>query len=736
MNRSTFGRKVIYLAIMVAMMIPLYWLGQPASGEGDRSKSGELAAMRSKYNIAAANLGEIDPSSETMKLTSLGMRGVAATILKNKAERFQTLHEWDRHRATVNNLVRLQPHFERVWEYEAHNLTYNVSKEFDDYRQRYEMVRQGSEFLIEGVRKNRKAPRLIWYTGWFYGAKIGMADEKRQFRRLFGEDTVGHQNLDAEGIAIESPEALGPNGKPDNWLVGRLWLEYGYDLVDNAGVEINRQTPLNFYETGPKWRLKHAEAIESEGILDDRARNAWQLGAESWSDFGNRSIETTSPFTIKLDSLDEMIAEREEKRQAFRALIPEIFDAERQRKYDALRDRFKDLLGQPDDELIAAQLEMKQNLLEDIQPDLDDLMNKVPSSKRLTAIGLIGEIDDLAKRIRKTRGSRDTINYPYWKTLAQAEQQDRMVKARRLVYEAEKFNAEARLDEAIESYEEAFEIWAGIFRDYPVLTIDDAAMDLFKSIRRYMVAIDSDELDEDFPLHDFTKLMIEGDGQIPAGLYAEVIAGRVDMDDVTGPAGNRDGSASEPSGAPEKEEPAAGQETPAPPTEAATGGETSEMKSEDPSPATGEVEKEASDPADEASKTAMEKSESGTEKSESGTEKPESGTEKPESGTEKSESGTEKPESGTDKPESGTEKSESGTEKSESGTEKSESGTEKSESGTEKPESGTEKPESGTEKPESGTEKPESGTEKPESGTEKSEGSAGSGNVDTDDDPS
>ena len=86
------------------------------------------------------------------------------------------------------------------------------------------MVREGTEFLTRGVRQNTNAPRLVWYTGWFYGQKLGMSDEKVQFRRLFSDDVLLHEALQAENIAVDSFDARGPLGKPDNWLVGRLWL--------------------------------------------------------------------------------------------------------------------------------------------------------------------------------------------------------------------------------------------------------------------------------------------------------------------------------------------------------------------------------------------------------------------------------------------------------------------------------------------------------------------------------
>ena len=180
---------------------------------------------------AGSDLGEISPASETMKLATLGLRGVAATLLWNRAHEISRAARMDRLKATLNNIALLQPHFEKVWEHQAHNLAYNVSIEFDDYRQRYEMVREGTEFLTRGVRQNREAPRLIWYTGWFYGSKMGTADERKQFRRLFSEDEQLHESLMKENIAVDSPEARGAVGYTRQ-LVGRppvaeLWIRSG-----------------------------------------------------------------------------------------------------------------------------------------------------------------------------------------------------------------------------------------------------------------------------------------------------------------------------------------------------------------------------------------------------------------------------------------------------------------------------------------------------------------------------
>jgi len=506
MTRSSgFRNKLIYLAVLIAMLIPLYLLGQPASG-GTGDAGGQLTQMRTKYNIAESELGDINPASETMKLATLGLRGVAATLLWNKAQTYTVNHEWDRLKATLNNIALLQPHYEKVWEFQSHNLSYNVSSQFDDYRQRYSMVREGIEFLTRGVEQNRKAPRLVWYTGWFYGQKIGMSDEKRQFRRLFSEDTPQHDALREQNIAIDSPEARGPDGRPDNWLVGRQWMFYGYDLVD-GGVKIRNQTPLNFYESGPKWRIKHAEAIETEGVLDDRAKSAWQLAGDGWKTFGQRSIPTTAAFSVKLDGLNDLKQRRDEALSKFMEIAGETFREQVQEIRDALSDAEKAALDTAEEDRTAEQMNLIANLYNRLTPKLAIVARKAPGPVRLRAIELSAEVADLDARITKTEGHRNQVNYDYWSTLAKAEQEDRTVQARRLLFEAEQANADADIDLAISKYEESFDLWAQIFDDYEILLFDDLSEDLMRSIRRYSIAIDRDTFDDNFPLAAFAEVM-------------------------------------------------------------------------------------------------------------------------------------------------------------------------------------------------------------------------------------
>ena len=95
---------------------------------------------------------------------------------------------------------------------------------------------------------NHDEPRLLHFTGWFIGQKIGIADEHVEFRELFRNDRDYHDvlrkamaNFDED---MDSPDATGnQDRKPDNWLVGRLWYLQAVRAVDSLGKSIRKKSP-------------------------------------------------------------------------------------------------------------------------------------------------------------------------------------------------------------------------------------------------------------------------------------------------------------------------------------------------------------------------------------------------------------------------------------------------------------------------------------------------------------
>ncbi|HEY2892703.1 MAG TPA: IRE (iron responsive element), partial [Pirellulales bacterium] len=294
MNNRAFNRKVAYLAAIALLLVPIAALSQPAAlnpkNPGAGSPGGTLSRLRTQYNLAQAELGEIDPASETMKLSTLGLRGVAANILWGWANYYKKIEDWDKLEMTVNQIIRLQPNFVEVWDFQAHNLSYNVSVEFDDYRMRYEWVKKGIRFLVDGTHYNRDEPGLLSELGWFTGQKVGRADEQKQFRRLFRKDHDFHKLFRENGVEVDT--ARGPEGDPDNWLVARLWYNKAVDAVTYSGKPIRGRTPLLFYSGGPMSQINASAAMQKDGHFFETALLSWRRGLDEWFSFGNRELPT------------------------------------------------------------------------------------------------------------------------------------------------------------------------------------------------------------------------------------------------------------------------------------------------------------------------------------------------------------------------------------------------------------------------------------------------------------
>jgi hypothetical protein len=392
-----------------------------------------------------------------------------------------------------------------VWQHQAHNLSYNVSPEFEDYRQRYEWVKKGIDYLVKGTKFNTRKPILQYDLGQYLGAKMGKADEKLQYRELFRNDDEFHKYFVEQGLNAKSDDALGPDRKPDNWLVGKQWFEQAYQLV-SAGVPI-KKSPHLLFSYGPLWQMYHGEAIEDEGILDERAKFVWERASRDWKDFGNRELATTGYVPVTLRSIETAKKNVEELKQKFAQLTApvreKVIAAKKEKATNAnpLKAQAfeKGADAQTNEERMwAAEFAMA------IEPNYQELANELPRGDQIKALELASQLRSAEDYSRSTNSLREQVNYSYWETRALAEQQQMMVDARRLIFEANKLIDVADIKGAVEKYEEAFVRWDKVFRYYPVIMTEDVGGDVLKAINRYKKLIDED-LDEKFVLHEFMQ---------------------------------------------------------------------------------------------------------------------------------------------------------------------------------------------------------------------------------------
>lgn len=538
-RNKSFVRKILYISLMALLLIPLSLLSQPLSGKLDQ--------MRQKYDLSLSSLGDVDPTSETMKLATLGMRGVACAVLWQQREEYKMKQNWEAYAAVNNQISKLQPHFIKVWTFTSWDESYNVSVEFDDYRMRYHWVKKGIDRVIEGTRYNRRSPKLMTDLAWVFGHKLGRSDEKLQFRRAFKQDYDFHEKLPIDyndpGVRVRDAFAtdLG-DGKEDylidNWLVSREFYLRSIRIAESPGASKSLgQSPVIFFSNPAMASMNYADNVEADGYFEDQAGEAWRTAGREWNgtpqetgkeiSFGERYIKTSvEGLSIRLNYLEDVQQRAEGLRKKLDALVPgerAKLEAPLLAKLpQAHRDAYQmPADGRTDEQQSLA--EMAQRQLQIAPLEIADLA--APEMKQ-DALRVALQLSDLQQRARYIANYRGIVNFDYWKTRAEAEQLQAMVDAKRGVWEGRRLldqavlqshtemvvnpetgqREEKEFDGAKESYEKAFKNWAEIFKRYPVMLIDNPETpELLEHIHRYAKVLDL--LEKKFPPPDF-KLQV------------------------------------------------------------------------------------------------------------------------------------------------------------------------------------------------------------------------------------
>jgi len=491
-ERASFIRKIAYGIAIAVLAVAMMWLSAPAT---TTKEGGKLAKLRKEYGLAQMNLGEVDPASETIKLATLGLRGIAVNVLWEKANHYKKVEDWTNLTATLEQLAKLQPNFITFWKFQAWNLTYNVSVEFDDFKDRFYYVRRGIQFLQEGERYNVDHPQLLWDLGWFIGQKIGRADEHKQYRRLFKQDEYDFRPT---GSTLD---------ERDNWLVGKEWYLKAIDAVDHKGQSLGRKSPRDFYSSPAKSQMNYAEAIEEEGAFD-KARLAWVKAAEEWRQFGKEVIEHSTGVKLRLGSQPDLEKSLAELRPKLDALLPGIRAKMLEEKRQELTPDERQLLDTPAGQVKPDQAEQRYALDQRMQITDREVAERIahdsPANEK-QALLLANELERLETQLQYTINYKRDANYDYWQTRADFEQTTNALEARRLMFEArKKMDYDADPTTAKKLYDRGFAEWRKVIDKFPTI-LDEEAMtgeDLLDYIKKYRdVLIQLEEtIPDDFPL--------------------------------------------------------------------------------------------------------------------------------------------------------------------------------------------------------------------------------------------
>jgi hypothetical protein len=493
-------RKIAYLTAFVVLAIPIIWLGAPSTRE---DSGGKLAQLRSEARLGQADLGAIDPASETIRLATLGLRGIAVTMLWSKANEYKKTEDWSAFQSTLEQLARLQPYFIKVWQYQAWNLSYNVSVEVDNYRDRFYYVKQGIQYLKEGIDFNRDNPTLLDDLGWFCGNKVGRADEQLFYRRLFKQDEDLH--------FPDEPTTR------DNWLVSKLWYNQALRSIDVGGQSLGTKNPTTFFDSPARSQMSYAEAIESEGIFGQQAKRAWAEGARLWREYGTREMPSTEEFLIKLVDDKRWQQEANDLRKELEALSPGLADTMKEEAIASLSSEQRRVWETPPASPTPDESKAMDEAAHATDITVEEIADRIAKDKpeeAAEAQRLAEEIRQANRRASLIETNREVANYEYWRIRCDLEQTPEALEARRLAHDAHRqFEEVGALVPARDLFERSFDQWAAALAQFPELPADSTTgSDLMDVVDEYVnvlkqleLSLEDEEVADRFPLWDLLK---------------------------------------------------------------------------------------------------------------------------------------------------------------------------------------------------------------------------------------
>jgi hypothetical protein len=534
-STSPFVRKIIYIAIIGGLLIPLSMISRPEVADPDGQivdSGGRLSQMRREYKLAQASISEIDPTSEAMKLASMGLRGVAVNVLWMQALEHQKNEDYDKLAATLQTLTKVQPNFVKVWEFQGHNLAFNVSMEFDDYEYRYEWVKKGLKFLKGGISYNKDDHRMTDNLGFFTGTKFGKSDEKMPFRRIFRKDDQFHEAM-SDYIAPDSYDAR--DYGPDSYKMAWHWYDRSENMVNNGAQQL--KSDLMFWMHKPSMTRQQAMILSEEFRPDEVTREIWEDAKVEWEKYGLTELRNASNVAFNLERMDQYERQLKELREELDQLAPGAREVENENIYRALGLPEEDMfvLKASPEELDDRQRRLRTlfyRALNDPTKPFDALVAaRAPGEDQLDAKRIADKITSILGQMASISKDGGTINYAFWKSRNAAESTDAMIRARQAMFDASEMRRKSIFEDeyvfdyetgeksvlrsgAATLYEEAFSKWDEVLNQHDGMTDTPVMDDLVNAMQQYLqiLAFSGKEWPDDFVLQWLIdKRAAEGD---------------------------------------------------------------------------------------------------------------------------------------------------------------------------------------------------------------------------------
>ena len=319
--RGQWWRTVLYgvilLAVTAGVIHPLRrYVVEPRRQEllGRTEPPARQLALASQFafDTVAGYSVRIVPGSPTLELGDLpteavtlvlgGFRGPYVAWLRVKAEeeKEEKIHFDLVDRYT--KIAMLQRDYPAVWTDLGWNMAYNLSVQWQSPERKYQWIRRGIEFLMEGSRWNPHSSEILLDIGSFYMNKVGLSQEGAYYRRRVREDEgrstflVAYEWLDrarkvreqygSSGYGLSRPVASSSACHALSYYATELTQD-AYDAFQ-AGMDARRAG-----------READARKSFAEGVDALReAVGAWQWARREWLEQAVRFEKEDIPLSL------------------------------------------------------------------------------------------------------------------------------------------------------------------------------------------------------------------------------------------------------------------------------------------------------------------------------------------------------------------------------------------------------------------------------------------------------
>ncbi|HET6575316.1 MAG TPA: hypothetical protein VFG68_17045 [Fimbriiglobus sp.] len=265
MQRAAGRRKGLYIALIVALFtVSIFWRGKLDVPFGNPARAAAAAptglnrvadslarhsvlAQATDLELRELDLGDPEIAGSAIRLSLVGSRGVAITLLWRAAIEKQKRNEFHEFEILVDLVTRLQPNFITPWIFQSWNIAYNVSVENDKLGDMYFYIARGIELLARGDKINTKvdrrsndgrkigSPDIRFQIGFYYQNKFGVSDKVNTLRSLM--------QLSCIPPAARNPDLLQPANKPVDPVAFREFCRKNPQLVRRLRTKVNCARP-------------------------------------------------------------------------------------------------------------------------------------------------------------------------------------------------------------------------------------------------------------------------------------------------------------------------------------------------------------------------------------------------------------------------------------------------------------------------------------------------------------